>query len=188
MALDITRHRLVGGKMRTALILLLIQGCLGAFDTLWYHEFKLRLPHYPDARNELILHSSRDFVYAVIFSSLASTRWEGLWVWILAALLVLEIIITLEDFIEEDRSRKVPPGERTMHALMGITYGAFLAYLLPELYIWLGKPTGFTIYNYGGLSWILTAMAAGVMISGARDLIAVWPKTAERDLLQRSQV
>ena len=91
--------------MRTALILLFVQGCLGAFDTLWYHEFKLRLPHSPSARKELTLHSYRGFAYAVIFGSLAWTRWEGLWAWALAALLVLEIIITLQDFIEEDKSR-----------------------------------------------------------------------------------
>jgi hypothetical protein len=173
--------------MRTALTLLLLQGCLGAFDTLWYHEFKLRLARDASARNELILHSARDFIYAVIFGSLAWTAWHGLWAWILLALLIFEIVITLLDFIEEDRSRKVPPGERVMHALMGIMYGAFLACLLPELMIWLQRPSGFTRHDYGWLSWILTTMAVGVTISGARDLVAVWPKAAARDLLQRDR-
>jgi uncharacterized protein len=174
--------------MRTALTLLFVQGCLGGFDTLWYHEFRLHLPRNPSARNELTLHSSRDFIYAVIFSSLAWLTWGGFWACILGGLLIFEIIITLQDFIEEDRWRKVPSGERVMHALMGIMYGAFLAYLVPELIIWLQRPSGFTQQDYGWLSWTLSAMALGVTISGARDLIAAWPKAATRDLLQRNRV
>jgi uncharacterized protein len=125
----------------------------------------------------------------VVFSSLAWLTWDGFWAWILGGLLIFEIVITLQDFVEEDRSRKVPPGERIMHALMGITYGAFLAYLVLELIIWLQRPSGFTQQDYGWLSWTLSAMALGVTISGARDLIAAWPKAATRDLLPyRDQV
>lgn len=128
--------------MTTALALLLVQGCLGAFDTLWYHERKLRLPYDPAARRELMLHASRDFIYTAIFAGLAWTSWNGMWAGILAALLLLEIVLTLKDFLEEDRSRKVPPGERVMHALMGLVYGAFLACLSPMLLTWMRSPTG----------------------------------------------
>ena len=31
--------------MRTAIWLLLVQASLGAFDTLYYHEYKLKLAH-----------------------------------------------------------------------------------------------------------------------------------------------
>ncbi len=160
--------------MTAAVTILLVQGCLGAFDTLWYHEYKLRLRYQPSARYELVLHASRDFIYAVIFASLAWISWNGMWAWLFAVLLAAEIMITLQDFIEEDRSRKVPAGERVMHALMGITYGAFLAYLLPELVGWAGKPTGFTWQDYGWLSYALTAMALGVLISGGKDISAVF--------------
>jgi hypothetical protein len=156
--------------MTAALTILLVQGCLGAFDTLWYHEYRLRLRHQTSARYELVLHASRDFIYAVIFGSLAWTSWNGMWAWVLAFLLILEIIITLQDFIEEDRSRKVPAGERVMHALMGITYGAFLAYLLPELVSWAEKSTGFAWQERGWLSYALTIMALGVAISGGKDI------------------
>jgi uncharacterized protein len=158
--------------MTTALVLLLIQGCLGAFDTLWYHEFKLRLSRDHFARFELTLHAGRDFIYAVIFGSLAWVAWNGFWVWILFGLLISEVIITLWDFIEEDRARKVPAGERVMHAIMGLTYGAFLACFVPEIIIWLRMPTGFSHQSYGLLSLLLTAMAIGVTISGLRDLAA----------------
>jgi hypothetical protein len=174
--------------MTTALTLLLVQGCLGAFDTLWYHELRLRLTHNPSARKELMLHSTRDFIYSVLFGSLAWLTWDGFWAVILAGLLIFEIIITFQDFLEEDRSRKVPAGERVMHALMGIMYGAFLAYLLPELIIWTQNPAGFTPKSYGLLSWLLTAMAAGVLFSGFRDLMAVWAGKKKTELLQRAPV
>lgn len=161
-----------GSHLIVALTLLLIQGCLGAFDTLWYHEFKLQLFRNSSARNELVLHAVRDFIYALIFGSLAWVTWNGYLVWILAILLILEIVITLRDFIEEDRTRKVPAGERVMHAIMGLIYGAFIAYLVPEITAWSRIPTGFAQQNYGLVSWILTVMAVGVAISGIRDLTA----------------
>jgi len=113
--------------MESALLLLILQGFLGAFDTLYYHEFRLRLPTALTARKELKLHAARDFLYAIIFGSLAWRSWNGSWAWVLMGLLAAEVIITLWDFIEEDRSRKVPAGERSMHAIMGLVYGAFLA-------------------------------------------------------------
>jgi uncharacterized protein len=166
--------------MLIVLTLLLIQGCLGAFDTLWYHEFKLGLPHDRSARCELYLHACRDFIYAVIFGSLAWGSWNGFWIWILIALLISEIIITLLDFVEEDRTRKVPAGERVMHAVMGLTYGAFLAYLVPQLMTWIRMPAGFSHQSHGLFSWLLTAMAAGVTISGLRDLTAAASISTER--------
>lgn len=56
--------------MLTALWLLFAQGVLGAFDTLYYHEYKLRLPAQPHARHELQLHACRDFAYAVLFGTI----------------------------------------------------------------------------------------------------------------------
>jgi uncharacterized protein len=158
--------------MTTALVLLLIQGVLGAFDTLWYHEWHQRLAVRPLARTELRLHAARDFAYAVIFGSLAWLRWEGLFAWLLAGILLLEIGITLWDFIEEDHTRPLPPGERAMHAIMGIVYGAFLANLLPQMLLWSREATRFAPAEYGAISWLMVFMAVGVFGSGVRDLWA----------------
>jgi uncharacterized protein len=155
--------------MLTALWLLVAQGVLGAFDTLYYHEYKLRLPAKSNARRELQLHALRDFVYAVLFGTIGWLTWNGLLAWICLLLLLAEITITLIDFVEEDRTRKLPPGERVMHAVMGIVYGLFLAYLLPPLFRWMHQPTGFSPVYYGLLSWLLTLMAGGVLLSGLRD-------------------
>jgi hypothetical protein len=158
--------------MTTALIQLAILGALGAFDTLYYHEWKLRLPSRPQARVELALHASRDFAYALLFGTIAWLTWNGALVWLFAGLLAAEIVITLWDFIEEDRTRTLPPGERAMHAIMGIVYGLFLAELWPAMPRWARLETGFATASYGPLSWLLTAMAVGVFLSGVRDLIS----------------
>jgi hypothetical protein len=91
---------------------------------------------------------------------------------VLGAILLLEIVITLWDFIEEDKVRKLPPGERAMHAIMGIVYGAFLAYLLPEMARWATLPLGFGKAYHGFPAWVLSVVAAGVLLSGIRDLAA----------------
>jgi hypothetical protein len=64
--------------MTAALSILLIQGVLGAWDTLWYHEFRQQLPARPTGGLELRLHAARDFAYAVLFGSLAWVTWNGL--------------------------------------------------------------------------------------------------------------
>jgi phosphatidylglycerophosphate synthase len=158
--------------MRVAIWLLLVQASLGAFDTLYYHEYRLKLAHGLHTRIELRLHAARDFAYAVIIGSLGFVTWHGVFAWILLVLLLVEICITLWDFIEEDKIRRLPPGERAMHATMGIVYGAFLAFLLPEMIGWSALPTGFGSSYHGFPAWLLLTLATGVFISGIRDLIA----------------
>jgi len=158
--------------MADALHVLLILGLLGASDTLYYHEFRLRLPHTPSARQELRLHAIRDFAYCIVFFSLAWTTWNGAFIIPLAAILLFEIWVTMTDFLEEDRTRHLPAGERVMHALMGIVYGIFLALLFPHALGWTKLASGFGGADYGVVSWILTFFAAGVLVSGVRDLAA----------------
>ncbi|HLJ57547.1 MAG TPA: hypothetical protein VKT77_21100 [Chthonomonadaceae bacterium] len=166
--------------MLTALQLLLVQGILGTFDTLYYHEYKLRLPAQPTARNELRIHAVRDFVYAILFGAIGWVAWNGLFALLFGLLLLIEIVLTLSDFLEEDRTRKLPPGERVMHAVMGIVYGLFLGNLIPNVWRWARQPTGFGHVSYGLLSWVLSAVAAGVFLSGVRDMVSAqtrkeWP-------------
>ena len=166
--------------MTTALWLLAIQGVFGAFDTLYYHEWRARLPAAgPGVRAELRLHAARDFIYAVVFATLPRLAWRGAWAYVLAALLAAEICITLRDFVVEDRVRAslggVFAGERVTHALMGILYGAVLACLLPTLDEWRRAPTALAPHDATvprTLTWLLTLMAVGVALSGARDAYA----------------
>jgi hypothetical protein len=86
--------------------------------------------------------------------------------------LLAEVGITLWDFIEEDRIRRLPAGERAMHAVMGIVYGAFLAYLVPEILHWSARSTGFGRSYHGFPAWVLSVLAIGVFLSGVRDVMA----------------
>jgi hypothetical protein len=158
--------------MTSTLYCLVLLGALGAFDTIYYHEWRLRLPSQPTAASELRLHSVRDFAYTIVFATLAWTTWNGLWVWPLAAILLFEVWATLADFLEEDRTRRLPAGERIMHAIMGIVYGVFLAKLYPFAANWAKLHSAFGAAGYGAISWILTLYAVGVFTSGLRDLAA----------------
>ncbi len=165
--------------MKTALWLLALQGAMGAFDTLYYHEWRARLPALAGARPELRLHAVRALIYALLFAALPRFEWRGAWAYVLAALLAAEVLITLRDFVVEDAVRAplggVFAGERVTHALMAVVYGAMLANLLPEVGVWGLKasalgPHAEVIPNE--LVWLLTLMAAGVFVSGARDAYA----------------
>ncbi len=165
--------------MNTAIWLLLLQASLGAFDTLYYHEYRLRLAQHSHTHLELRLHATRDFAYAIIIGSLGFVTWHGFWAWVLLALLLAEICITLWDFIEEDKIRRLPAGERAMHAVMGIVYGAFLAFLIPQVLLWARLETGFGPSYHGFPAWILLVLSIGVLVSGVRDLLAsVRPRVA----------
>jgi hypothetical protein len=184
--------------MNVALWLLAALGIFGALDTVYYHEWRARLP----ARGKLVapelyLHAARDCFYAMLFGTLPWLGWHGLWTGVLVLIVVVEIVITLWDFVVEITVRKpfgdVYGGERVMHALMGIVYGAMVAYLIPVMWDWKSLPTGLVAERPDVPGWLiftLLLMALGVFASGIRDLYAArglqygnwpWPKTATAD-------
>ncbi len=97
----------------------------------------------------------------------------------MAAVIVAEIVLTLWDFVVEIAVRKplgdVYAGERVTHAVLGIIYGAMVANLIPVLYTWWQQPTALAFCRLPipwWLQWTLLTMAAGVFLSGLRDLYA----------------
>ena len=168
--------------MSVALWLLGLLGVIGAFDTLYYHEWRARLPAQgPLAAPELRLHAARDFFYAVLFGTLPWLGWHGRWVLVLIAVILIEIILTLWDFVVEIAVRKplgdVYAGERVTHAVMGIIYGAMIACLLPALWRWWSLPTGLVLDRPAVPALLIDAlmiMAAGVFFSGLRELYAAF--------------
>ena len=166
--------------MTTALWLLAIQGIIGAFDTLYYHEWKARLPaRGGESAPELRLHAMRDFLYGVLFATLPWVAWHGRWVVVLVLVLVAEIVLTLWDFVVEIAVRRslgdVYASERVTHAIMGILYGAMIAYLIPAMIEWWRMPTQLAFDPPAIpelLQWGLMVMAVGVVVSGIRDLYA----------------
>jgi hypothetical protein len=168
--------------MTIALWFLFAQGIIGAFDTIYYHEWRARLPaRGREAAPELRLHAARDFFYGVLFCTLPWFEWRGSWVVLLVAVIIAEILLTLWDFVVEIKVRRnlgdVYAGERVTHAIMGILYGAMIAYLVPVLLHWWSLPTDLAFAPAPVpplLRYTLTIMGIGVIASGVRDLYAAF--------------
>ncbi|HLH88909.1 MAG TPA: TIGR01777 family oxidoreductase [Xanthobacteraceae bacterium] len=159
----------------TSLILWLLisaQILMGAFDTLFHHERTERLAWRPSQQHELRLHGARNLIYALLFITLAWTEPHGLWALPVIALLVVEIAITLMDFIEEDVSRKLAASERISHTLLALNYGAILVLLVPILATWARTTTALVPVSYGGWSVLASIAAGSVALFGLRDLAA----------------
>ncbi len=173
--------------MTATLWLLAVQGTLGAFDSAYFHEWRARLPVRPEMRTELALHAPRSIIYGIVFCSLPWITWTGAAGVLLVGLLAAEAVITFADFVVEDRVRTslggVFPGERVMHGLMAVTYGAFLAVFAPVLGGWIsigGTTSGAAAPT--PLLIALTALGVGSLLSGLRDALvacgchsAAWP-------------
>ena len=157
--------------MDRVLILLSVQGALGAFDTLYHHELTERLTWRREAAAELRLHGLRNLLYAYVFFALAWAQWRGLWAAFLALVLGVEVLLTLADFVLEDRTRDLPASERITHTLLALNYGAVLALLAPLVLVWARLATVIAPAAYGDLSRIATLFGAGVSFWGARDLV-----------------
>ena len=152
--------------------ILLVQMMMGAFDTFYHHEFTLRLAWRPQQGGELRLHGVRNLAYAAVFAGLGWSQPQGAVAIGLILLIVAELMITLWDFVEEDRTRALPASERVLHTLLTLNYGVLLALLLPLLGQWAALPTALLPAYYGVWSWLCAIAAAGVVVSGVRDLAA----------------
>jgi uncharacterized protein (TIGR01777 family) len=171
--------------MLLVFILLTFQAALGAFDNFWHHELQARLPQRLSARRELALHAARELIYGLVFFGLAWFEWHGAWAFAVALLLVAEIGITLADFTEEDRSRRLPPFERALHTVLAIGYGVFLATFAPILMDWGRQPTGLSHVDHGVVSWAFSVFSIVVIGWSFRNAAAVWRLGGEHPLPRR---
>ena len=152
--------------------LIAIQIAMGVFDTIYHHEFTERLAWRPSQRYELKLHGVRNMLYGLLFLVLGWLEVHGVFAIAVIAALVVEVVITLMDFVEEDLSRKLPPSERINHTLLAINYGAILVLLLPVLMGWALQPTGVISAYVPWLSVIAAACTLGAGLCGMRDFAA----------------
>ena len=158
--------------MNSIFALLTAQALLGAFDHVWNHEIKERLPSKRAAAGEVALHSGRDFIYGLIFIQLGWLEPHGLWAAILAATLTIEILITLTDFVVEDQTRRLPPGERILHTILAINLGMFLITFAGTLRQWWLLPSGFELVRHGAYSGLFGFFALGAVAFGIRNALA----------------
>jgi uncharacterized protein len=158
--------------MSTILALLTAQALLGAFDHLWNHEINERLPSKRSAAGEVALHSARDLIYALIYLQLGWFEPHGIWAAVLAATLGIEILITLTDFVVEDRTRRLPPGERILHTVLAINFGMFLITFAATIKEWWQLPSGFDAVTHGTYTDLFTFFALGACAFGIRNALA----------------
>jgi uncharacterized protein (TIGR01777 family) len=153
-------------------ILLFVQIAMGGFDTIFHHEGTERLAWRPEQQHELRLHGIRNLAYGVMFATLGWSEPHGAWAVGLLLLMTGELLITLWDFVEEDRTRRLPASERVTHTLLTLNYGIILALLVPVLAAWAKQPAALIATYHGVPSWLCAAAAFGVLVSGLRDLAA----------------
>jgi hypothetical protein len=148
---------------------LLLHGLIGGIDIVLNHELIAKLPSRPNAAPELRLHSARELVFAAIFFGLAWYEWRGRYVWVVVALFVAELLISIADSIVEVGIRKLPVTERATHVLLFVNLGILIALVGYQLYGWSQLPSEVVRVSYGTISWILSAMAAASLLWSVRD-------------------
>jgi uncharacterized protein (TIGR01777 family) len=159
--------------MNAVFIVLSVQAVLGAFDNLWHHELRARLPQRVSARHELALHSARECIYGLLYLGLAWFEWHGAWALLLAGLLLVEFVITCADFLEEDRSRALEPFERVLHTILAASYGVLLGVFAPVLLGWLAQPFDVVAAHHGLWSVFFSIAGVGVLAWSLRNALAV---------------
>jgi len=152
--------------------LLTVQTLLGALDTFWNHEIAERLPARRSARHELALHGVREFIYAFLFLALAWREWHGAWAMLIAAALLLEVGVTIADFVIEDRTRRLPAFERVLHTVLTLLFGVLIMAIAPVLFDWWREPSALVAIDYGSFSMLLSLFAVGMAAWGMRDAVA----------------
>ncbi|QIL83753.1 TIGR01777 family protein [Diaphorobacter sp. HDW4A] len=150
------------------------QTMLGGFDNLWHHELHARLPQRTSARYELRLHAMREAIYGALYLAFAWVQIQGWWAIAVGVLLLVEMVVTIADFLEEDRSRKLPPFERALHTVLTVSYGLLLGLLGPRLWDAARLPTELAFTYHGFWSWFCTLASVGVTTWSIRNAIAVW--------------
>lgn len=153
-------------------LLIGLQMAMGVTDTLLHHEFTERLAWRASAGRELRLHAVRNWFYSVVFAILGFASPGGWIALALLAVLVIEVGITLWDFVEEDLSRRLPASERVLHTLLALNYGGILVLLVPELWTAVSAPTSLAPAWHGVGSVLCAIATMGTAAFGCRDWLA----------------
>ncbi len=153
-------------------ILIAVQIAMGVFDTFYHHELTERLAWRPSQRYELQLHGLRNMLYAFLFLVLGWLEVHGIFAVIVIAVLVAEIVITLDGFHRGGHEPEIA-GERAhqSHAARDQLrrHSGAAAAGVAGVGI---EPSGITSAYSGLLSVVAAAAAVGAGLCGARDFAA----------------
>jgi len=172
--------------MDVATYILFVLGCLGATDILLYHSVAHGIRSHHDSRYELMLHSLRGPTYAALFILVPNFAMHGTFFWLLIALCIFDVGISIGDFMLERSSREffggLPTGEYILHIILAMLFGALVTSIFFSAGHWGAMPTRFAYEPAavpGVLRGLMVFMAVLVFISGALDAIAAFRLTKE---------
>lgn len=154
------------------LVLLVVQGVMGGFDTLVNHDLIEHLAKRPSARTEVGLHAMREAIYAALFAGLGWFAWHGAMAALIAGLLVAELLVSATDEYVENLTRVLPQNERVLHLFLTLNLGFLIVVAGLVLPAWLVEPAGLALRSAGPLTWVLSALAALSLFWAARDFSA----------------
>ena len=125
--------------------LLILQGVVAALDSF---------------RNRTRLNAVRDALYAVLFLGFAWLAWQGVFAWVLGALLCAQVAIAL-----------VWPsqGRTQLEPVLHVNLGAIAALFVPLLLDWAANPTELAPAHHGWMTWALSALALAALFNAVRS-------------------
>ena len=156
----------------TLMILICLHVLMGVIDTIYHHELMEKLAWKTSQADELKLHGIRNFFYAIIYLCFGVVTPTGVWAYLLIAVLIIEVCITLVDFVEEDNSRKLPASERVLHTILALNFGAILVLFVPMLWLLGVEKTALLINWYPWWSAFCITISLMAILMGLRDLHA----------------
>lgn len=152
--------------------LLIVQGVIGAIDTLINHELIARLPYRVEAKREVGIHVLRESVYGALFVAMAWFAWHGAWALLPGILLVLALVIDAVDEFVENRTRVLPQNERMLHFALVLNMGIISILMLFVLADWYRQPSALLRVDYRMMSLALSGIAAAAFLWALRDFFA----------------
>ena len=153
--------------------ILIAQGVVGGWDTIYNHEWIERLPQRPSARAEIGVHSLRELNYACLFAGLAWFEWHGVAAWIVIAMVVIEIIVTCWDETIENATRVLPANERILHVVLTLNLGVITLLVGVLAAGWMPRPTALAASGLApGWRWAISALAIASLAWAVRDALA----------------
>jgi hypothetical protein len=178
-----------------ASVLLLLIGLFGAFDVLYFHHLRARVPYAPEKRREAWTHLAKAPIYTALFLLVPNLELSGVALAILGGLVVLDVGIAAWDVAVESDARRtdggLPPGEYALHLFITLLVGALFLELARESWPRLDAP--------GAIAWrsdvsslvrlALAVLAVGCLAVATLELAALlgWLKTAQCWLERRAK-
>ena len=162
-----------------ATVLLFTIAVLGLTDVLLYHSVSHGIRHHARAKGELVLHALRGPTYAFLFALVPFFEFRGLYSFLLAAVLVIDVVISIFDFWLEGESRRflggLPSGEYVLHMVIAMVFGAFVCVIAFQIAQWVLLDTELLYAGHHLPLWVklvFPVMSLLVFASGLQDAMA----------------